>query len=174
MIWRASVGFSSRNSASFWLTVCSTRPFIPGLPSFVFVCPSNWGSRSLTERTAASPSRTSSPSRFSSFSFRRPLSRAYRLRVPVSAALKPERWEPPAREERRLAEALHERLGRELEVLEDIGVGEEADRRPGGALLRLPVNRHLRGGGPAGELLAVDLAVPAHLGHEPLGQRVHD
>ena len=36
-IWRASVGFSSRNSASFALTVCSTRPFTQGLPSFVFV-----------------------------------------------------------------------------------------------------------------------------------------
>ena len=32
MIWRASVGFSSRNSASFWLTVCSTRPADPGVP----------------------------------------------------------------------------------------------------------------------------------------------
>ena len=38
-------------------TVCSTRPRTHGLPSFVFVCPSNCGSRSLTEMTAASPSR---------------------------------------------------------------------------------------------------------------------
>ena len=96
IIWRASFGFSSRNSASFWLTVCSTRPRTPGLPSFVFVCPSNCGSRSLTEMTAARPSRTSSPSRLSSFSFRKPLSRAYLLSVPVSAALKPERWLPPS------------------------------------------------------------------------------
>jgi hypothetical protein len=37
MIWRASVGFSSRNSASFWLTVVLTRLSIGGLPSFVYV-----------------------------------------------------------------------------------------------------------------------------------------
>ena len=92
----ASVGFSSRNSASFWFTVCSTSPRTQGFPSLVFVWPSNWGSRSLTERTAASPSRTSSPSRFSSFSFRSPFSRAYLFSVPVNAALKPERWAPPS------------------------------------------------------------------------------
>ena len=45
-------------------------------PSFVFVWPSNCGSWSLTEITAASPSRTSSPSRLSSFSFRNPFLRA--------------------------------------------------------------------------------------------------
>ena len=71
-IWRASVLFSSRNSPSFWLTILSTRPAMPGLPSLVFVCPSNCGLRSLTEITAASPSRVSSPSRFSSFSLRSP------------------------------------------------------------------------------------------------------
>ena len=96
MICFASVGFSSRNSASFAFTVCSTRPRTHGLPSFVFVWPSNCGSRSFTEMTAARPSRTSSPSRFSSFSLRRPLSRAYLLSVPVSAALKPERCVPPS------------------------------------------------------------------------------
>ena len=47
------------------LTVVWTRPSMPGLPSFVFVCPSNCGFWSLTETTAASPSRTSSPSRLS-------------------------------------------------------------------------------------------------------------
>ncbi len=46
--------------------------------------------------TAARPSRTSSPSRLSSFSFSRPFSRAYLFSVPVSAALKPERCEPPS------------------------------------------------------------------------------
>jgi hypothetical protein len=76
MIRFASVGFSSRNSAKRWFTVCSTRPRTQGLPSFVFVCPSNCGSRSFTERTAASPSRTSSPSRLSSFSFNSPFARA--------------------------------------------------------------------------------------------------
>src|SRR5919106_1029518 len=92
----------------------------------------------------------------------------------LARALVDEADEQPAREERRLAEALHERLGRELEVLEDVGIGEEADRRPRRALLRLPVDRHLRGRDPAGELLAVDLALPVHLGHQPLGERVHD
>ena len=96
MICRASCGFSSRNSASFWLTTCLTRLSIGGLPSFVFVWPSNCGLRSLTEMTAARPSRTSSPSRLSSFSFSSPFSRAYRLIVPVSAARKPERWVPPS------------------------------------------------------------------------------
>ena len=60
-----------------------------GLPSFVFVCPSNCGFRSFTEMTAARPSRTSSPSRLSSFSLSRPWSRAYLLSVPVSAERKP-------------------------------------------------------------------------------------
>ncbi len=73
---RASAGFSSKYSLSLRLTVSSTRPRIGGLPSFVFVCPSNCGSCSLTEITAVSPSRTSSPARLSSFSFSRALLRA--------------------------------------------------------------------------------------------------
>ena len=70
---RASLGFSSRNSPRPVLTIDSTKPAMPGLPSLVFVWPSNWGSRSLTEITAVRPSRTSSPERLSSFSFSRPL-----------------------------------------------------------------------------------------------------
>ena len=96
MIWRASVGFSSKNSASFWLTAVETSPLTHGLPSFVFVCPSNCGSWSFTEMTAASPSRTSSPSRLSSFSFSSALSRAYLLIVEVSAERKPDMCEPPS------------------------------------------------------------------------------
>ena len=46
--------------------------------------------------TAASPSRTSSPSRLSSFSFSSPLSRAYLFSVEVSAERKPDRCEPPS------------------------------------------------------------------------------
>ena len=46
--------------------------------------------------TAASPSRASSPSRLSSFSFRRPSWRAYWLSVRVSAARKPCRCVPPS------------------------------------------------------------------------------
>ena len=96
MTARASGGFSSRNSASRALTIDSTKPCIPGLPSLVLVWPSNWGSRSLAEMTAVRPSRTSSPARFSSFSLSRPLSRAYLFSVRVSAERKPERWEPPS------------------------------------------------------------------------------
>ena len=78
------------------MTVDSTRPAIGGLPSLVFVWPSNCGFWSLTEITAASPSRTSSPSRLSSFSFSRPLSRAYLFSVRVSAERKPCMWVPPS------------------------------------------------------------------------------
>ena len=72
----ASVGCSSRNSASRAFTVRSTMPRTHGLPSLVFVWPSNCGSRSFTEMTAARPSRTSSPSRLSSFSLSRFFARA--------------------------------------------------------------------------------------------------
>ena len=46
--------------------------------------------------TAASPSRTSSPSRLSSFSLSSALSRAYLLIVDVSAERKPDMCEPPS------------------------------------------------------------------------------
>ena len=36
-ICRASVGFSSKYSESFWFTAVETRPVTHGLPSFVFV-----------------------------------------------------------------------------------------------------------------------------------------
>jgi len=92
----ASCGFSSRNSASFVLTTDATNPSMPGLPSLVFVWPSNCGSESLADTTAVRPSRMSSPVRFSSFSFSWPFSRAYRLTVRVSAERKPDMCEPPS------------------------------------------------------------------------------
>ena len=95
MIARASCGFSSRNCESCAFTVVCTRPSTPGLPSFVFVCPSNCGLRSFTETTAARPSRTSSPSSDSSF-FSSLSSCAFALSVRVSALRKPERCEPPS------------------------------------------------------------------------------
>ena len=95
-IWRASVGFSSRNSESCAFTVASTKPAMCGFPSLPFVCPSNCGFWSFTEMTAASPSRTSSPSRLSSFSFSRPLSRAYLFSVRVRAERKPCMCVPPS------------------------------------------------------------------------------
>ena len=74
----------------------STRPLTSVFPSLVFVCPSNCGSPSFTEMTAASPSRMSSPVRFSSFSLRMPFCRAYALTVLESADRKPERCAPPS------------------------------------------------------------------------------
>ena len=41
MTWLASVGFSSRNSESPLLIAACTKPSTGGLPSFVFVWPSN-------------------------------------------------------------------------------------------------------------------------------------
>ena len=57
-------GFSSRNSAKFSSTIVSTADFTSPLPSFVFVCPSNCGSATLTEITAVNPSLKSSPDKF--------------------------------------------------------------------------------------------------------------
>ncbi len=95
-IARASAGFSSRNSARPALTIFCTCPAIPGLPSFVLVCPSNCGSASLTEMIAVRPSRTSSPESSLSFSFSSPLALAQRLICTVSAERKPDMCEPPS------------------------------------------------------------------------------
>ena len=70
----------------------------------------------------------------------------------------------PLGQERRLAEALRERLGGELDLLEDLRVGEEGDRRARVVLGRRADLLELRCGRAARELLAVDLAVAAHLG----------
>ena len=72
----ASPGCSSNQVMRCSFTVVSTSERMLVLPSFVFVWPSNCGSRSFTLTIAMSPSRTSSPSRFSSFSFKRPFARA--------------------------------------------------------------------------------------------------
>ena len=72
----ASPGCSSSHVIRCSLTVVSTSERIVVLPSFVFVWPSNCGSRRRTLTIAMSPSRTSSPRRFSSFSFSSPLLRA--------------------------------------------------------------------------------------------------
>ena len=76
MIALASAGFSSRNSASPRLTAACTKPSTGGLPSLVFVWPSNCGSWIFTEMIAVSPSRTSSPERLGSFSLSSPFWRA--------------------------------------------------------------------------------------------------
>ena len=68
-IWLASRGFSSSHSLSFLLVVRSVSDRMVTFPSLALVCPSNCGSRSRTEMMAVSPSRMSSPLRFSSLSF---------------------------------------------------------------------------------------------------------
>jgi hypothetical protein len=66
------------------------------LPSRFFVCPSNCGSGTFTETTAVSPSRRSSPVRFSLTPFRRFPELAYWLIARVSAERKPIRCVPPS------------------------------------------------------------------------------
>ena len=66
------------------------------LPSLVLVCPSNWGFFTRTDSTAVSPSRTSSPVRFESFSLMRFLPRPKSLVTLVSARRKPSSWVPPS------------------------------------------------------------------------------
>ena len=73
----------------------SARPSISGLPSFAFVCPSNWGFGTRTEMIAVIPSRTSSPEG-GVRSLTSPSRRANWFTARVSALLKPERCVPPA------------------------------------------------------------------------------
>ena len=75
-IFFAVGAFSSKYSLRASLTILSTIPRTSLLPSLVFVCPSNCGSRTFKLRTQVRPSRTSSPERFSSLSFKRPFLRA--------------------------------------------------------------------------------------------------
>ena len=91
-----SAGCSSSHVANAAFTVVSTSDRMEALPSFVFVWPSNCGSRSFTDRMAMRPSRTSSPVSASSFSFRRPLLRAYLLTTLVSAFFRPSSCMPPS------------------------------------------------------------------------------
>ena len=65
----ATVGFSSKYAENSSLTTLCTIPVTLLLPNFVFVCPSNCGSFTLTEITAVIPSLISSPCKFPSFSF---------------------------------------------------------------------------------------------------------
>ena len=78
----------------------------------------------------------------------------------------------PARQEGRLAQALRQRVRCEVDLLEDLLVGQEADRRAG-AVSR-PDLLHVVLRLAALELLAVDRAVHVHVGDQPFGKRVHD
>ncbi len=95
-IRRPSPGFRSSHSGIAWFRAFSTNDRISVLPSFVFVCPSNCGWRTLAETTAVMPSRTSSPIRFRSFSFRMLRPRAKSFTALVSALRKPSSWVPPS------------------------------------------------------------------------------
>jgi hypothetical protein len=78
------------------------------------------------------------------------------------------------RQESRLTQALLQRFGRELEVFEDLRVGQVRDRRAGVALLRLADHCQVRVGHTSGELLAIDLLIAAHFRDQPLRESVHD
>ena len=90
----------------------------------------------------------------------------------ASSALVGEHDAEPPRQERRLAEALRQHLGRPLQLVEDVRVRPERDGRPG--VLRRADRLHIRRRFASRELLAPDLPVAMNFGHEPLGQRVHD
>src|SRR5205823_9142473 len=73
----------------------------------------------------------------------------------------------PAREERRLTQALAKRLVGPVAVLEDLlDVGEERDRRAG--VGRLACDLELAGRLAAREGLLVDVSVAVHLDRQPL------
>ena len=89
MIFLEITGFSSKYSDKPSLTIESTIPRTSELPNFVFVCPSNCGSRSLMLITQVKPSRISSPTKLSSLFLIIPCLRAKSLAARVKALLKP-------------------------------------------------------------------------------------
>ena len=92
----ATEGFSSRKYSSFSESTESTAVLASLFPSFVFVCPSNWGSLIFMFITAVIPSLMSSPVRALSESFKRPNFLPYSFTVFVRPDLKPARWVPPS------------------------------------------------------------------------------
>ena len=80
-----------------------------------------------------------------------------------------------SREERGLAQALRDRRRVDVELLEDLGVGQEGDGRPARLALRhFPDELHVAGRLATLELLPMDGAVAANLGDEPFRERVDD
>ena len=79
-----------------------------------------------------------------------------------------------AGQKRRLAEPLLQGVRRELDLLEDLRVREERDRGARIALLGLADDLDVGVRHTAREFLTVDLPVTAHLGDQPLRERVHD
>ena len=70
IIASASFGCSSKHSSKPLEKTFSVTGLTSVLPSLALVWPSNWGSGTLTLTIAVNPSRTSSPVKFWSFSFR--------------------------------------------------------------------------------------------------------
>src|SRR5882757_8841980 len=68
------------------------------------------------------------------------------------------------RKKGRLAEALHDGAGLDVELLEDLGVGEERDLRT--RVVGLADDRDLALRLAASEFLAIELAVATHLGDQ--------
>ena len=95
-IFFVSAGFSSKYSFKPSVTIESTMPRTSELPSFVFVCPSNCGSRILSDNTQVKPSRTSSPDKLASFAFSTFCRRAKSFAARVNASLKPAKCVPPS------------------------------------------------------------------------------
>src|ERR1700760_4493676 len=92
----ASLGLASNQCESLSLHAFCTNDLTSVLPNLVLVWPSNCGSLTLTEMTAAKPSRMSSPVRLGSLSFNSFLSLAYLFTTDVNAARKPSSWVPPS------------------------------------------------------------------------------
>jgi hypothetical protein len=82
---------------------------------------------------------------------------------PLAAAVVGEADPEAAREERGLAESLAQRLAREVEFLEDLGVGEERDRRPRVVRVGRPDLLEVGHRNAARELLSPDLPVAPNL-----------
>ncbi len=85
----AICGFSNKNSCSFSFIVDSTSGFTSEDTSLSLVCEENFGSGTLTDNTAVSPSRASSPVVDTFSFFAAPLDSMYWLIVRVNAPLKP-------------------------------------------------------------------------------------
>jgi len=83
----AVLGSSSKNSKNFSEKTLSTTHLTSAVQSFAFVCHSNCGSTTFTDKTTVIHSTTSSFVRFGSFSFNICLSLAYLLIVLVKAVL---------------------------------------------------------------------------------------
>ena len=93
---------------------------------------------------------------------------------PLAAAVVGEADPEAPGEERGLAKSLAQRLAREVELLEDLGVGEERDRRPRVVRFGRPDLLEVGHRGAARELLSPDLPVAPNLRDEPLREGVDD